>query len=106
MNKTYLAQNLKINGKDIAGPLNSQITDLGSLVNRLMLFIVPLAAVILLFVLIWGGIDLMMSRGTPEKIKGARAKITAGLIGFFLLVSAYFIARLVATIFGLGTGIL
>ena len=106
MNKILLAQSMTIDGKTITGPLNSEITNLGSLVNRLMTFLLPLAAIVLLFVLIWGGYDLMMSQGTPEKLKGAKAKITAGLIGFFLLVAAYFITRLVSAIFGLGTGII
>jgi len=69
-------------------------------------FLIPLAGIILLMVMIWGGYDYMMSRGQPEKIKSAQAKITTGIIGFALLVFSYIIAKLVATIFGLGQGIL
>ncbi len=106
MSKSLLAQSLDINGTSIQGPLDSKITNLGDLVNRVLTFLLPLAGIVLLFVLIWGGYDYMMSQGNPEKIKTAQAKITTGLIGFFLLISSYLIVRVITAIFGLGTGII
>lgn len=47
----------------------------------------------------------MTSGGVPEKVDGARGKITSGLIGFFLLVLSYFLVRFISFIFGLGEGI-
>ena len=102
--KTLLSQNISINGQNLKGPLVG-INNLGDLVNKLILFIFPLAAVILLFVLIWGGYDYMLSQGNPEKIKGAQAKITTGIIGFVLLTLSYLGVKLIGTIFGLGGGI-
>lgn len=106
MKNNYLAQSLNINGTSIQGPLDSKINTLGDLINRVLSFLLPLSGIVLLFVLIWGGYDYMMSQGNPEKIKSAQAKITTGLIGFFLLISSYLIVRVISTIFGLGTGIL
>lgn len=107
MKNTYLAQSMNINGTSLQGPLDPQIKDVGSLVSRVLSFILPLAGVVLLFVFIWGGYDFMMSQGNPERIKSAQAKITSGIIGFFILVTAYLVVRVIATIFGLGsTGIL
>ncbi len=106
MKKSLLAQSLDINGTSIQGPLDSSINNLGDLVNRVLTFLLPLAGIVLLFVLIWGGYDYMMSQGNPEKIKTAQAKITTGLIGFFLLISSYLIVRVITAIFGLGTGII
>ncbi len=100
-----LAQRISIRGQPIEGPLKG-INTVGDLVNTLMNFLVPLAGVILLLVLIWGGYDLMMSGGNPEKVKSAQAKITTGVIGFVLLVLAYLIVRIISYIFGLQTGII
>ncbi len=104
--KNYLAQSLNINGTSIKGPLDSNINTLGDLINRVLTFLLPLSGIILLFVLIMGGYDYMTSQGSPEKIKSAQAKITTGLIGFFLLISSYLLVRVITAIFGLGGGIL
>jgi len=97
---------LNLNGTTIEGPLDSRINTLGDLVNRVLTFLLPMAGIVLLFVLIWGGYDYMMSQGNPEKIKSAQAKITTGLIGFFLLISSYLVVRVIAAIFGLDQGII
>jgi hypothetical protein len=99
-----LAQNLQIAGQPIEGPLKG-INNLGDLVNRALIFLMPLASVILLLVLIWGGYDFLTSGGDAAKVKNAQAKITTGLIGFFILIFSYFIVRVIAFIFGLETGI-
>lgn len=105
MSDSFLAQKVNIGGQDIEGPL-SGINNIGQLVSRLLLFLIPAAGVILLLVLIWGGYDFLISQSNPEKVKGAQAKITTGIIGFILLVISYLLVRLIARIFGLGEGIL
>ncbi|MBI2641468.1 hypothetical protein HYW87_02630 [Candidatus Roizmanbacteria bacterium] len=90
----------------IEGPLSSDIQTLGDLINKLVGFLVPLAAIILFLILVWGGFNYMMSAGDPEKVKSARAKITSALIGFILLILSYLIVKVVELIFGFGGGIL
>lgn len=107
----FLAQEINISGQPIKGPLeisgipSSDIT-LATIVNRVVQFIIPMAAIILLFVLIWGGYDILMSGGSAEKLKSAQGKITAGIVGFILLISSYLIVKLISVIFGVGGGIL
>lgn len=109
--KQLLAQNLKIGGSlnvggyNIVGPLDGRFQTIGDVVNRLMEFLIPLAAVILFIVLIWGGYDFMMSQGSADKIKTAQAKLTAGIIGFILLIASYLIVRVISQIFGIGQGL-
>lgn len=103
--KNHLAQQINISGQPIEGPLRG-INTLGDLVNKVVELLIPLAGIILFFVLIWGGYDFLMSQGNPEKIKGAQAKITTGIIGFVLLIFAYVIVKLIAKIFSVGEGIL
>lgn len=106
MNK-LLAQTVNFGTTEIKGPLDPNIRNLGDLISRILSFIIPLSGIVLLFVLIWGGYDYMMSQGNPEKVKTAQAKITTGIIGFVLLIASYLIVRLIAGIFGLsGAGIL
>lgn len=98
--KNHLAQQINIGGQAITGPVEGFNT-LADVINRVVEFLIPLAGIILLLVLIWGGYDFLMSQGQPEKIKSAQAKITTGIIGFVLLVFSYVIVKLIAKIFGL-----
>lgn len=102
---TYLAQSINIGdgsnpGTNIQGPLS--FNTIPELINRLNIFLIPLASIILFGVLVWGGYDFLMSGGSEDKISAGKAKITTGLIGFVLLVLSYFFARVLGTIFGLG----
>ncbi len=100
-----LAQ-LTIGNEKINSPLDPKLQTVGDVVGRITNFLIPIGAVILLFVLIWGGYDFMLSQGSPDKIKSARLKITTGLIGFVLMVFAYIITKFVANIFDLGGGLM
>ena len=112
-----LAQNLQIHSPDnlpgstapaqfnITGPLQN-INNITDLINILMKFVFPFAAVILFFVIIAGGFDLLTSRGEPEKVKSGQQKITAGIIGFVLLVLSLLASQILGFIFGVGEGIL
>jgi len=102
----YLAQKIQISGQTIQGPLPDNLNNLSAIVSRIVnVFLIPISGVILLLIFIWAGYDLMTSQGNPEKIKSAQAKITSGVIGVVLLVSAFLIVRLVDLIFGLNSGI-
>ena len=104
----YLAQSLNIGNDNpvaIQGPLDSRIDSLGEIISKALAFIMPMAGIVLLFVLISGGYDYMMSQGNADKMKSAQAKITSGIIGFILLIMSFLITRLIAFIFGLGGGI-
>lgn len=105
MANNYLAQQISIGNTDIQGPLVG-ISTLNDLIGVITSFIYPLASVILLFVLIWGGYDFLMSRGDTEQVNAGKAKITAGIIGFVLLMLSYLITRIIGFITGTGEGIL
>lgn len=105
MTHRLLAQSIKIGGSDIKGPLDGFNT-IGDIVNKVVPFVMSIAGIILFFVLLWGGLDYVTSQGSPEKLKSANAKITAGLTGFAILVFSFLISRIFAYIFGVGEGIL
>ncbi len=104
----FLAQSLNIgtdNPVKIEGPLDDSVSSLGQIISKGLGFIMPMAGIVLLFVLISGGYDYMMSQGNPDKIKAGQAKITSGIIGFVLLIISFLVTRLIAYVFGLGGGI-
>lgn len=100
-----LAQSLNLGSQSIKGPLDSSVDSLGKIITKGLNFIMPMAGVILLFVLISGGYDYIISQGSADKMKSAQAKITSGIVGFILLIMSFLITRLIAFIFGLGGGI-
>ena len=89
----------------ITGPLQN-INTLADLVNILLTFLVPMAGIILFFVIIWGGYDLLLSQGDPERVQSGKNKITSGIIGMVPLVLSFLIARIIGYIFGVGDGII
>lgn len=107
MEKT-VAQGLQIQPSgaapvNITGPLVG-INNLGDLVNTLMSFLLPISGVILFFILVWGGYDILMSQGESERLQSGKNKITAGIIGIVLLVLSYLITNILGYIFGVGGG--
>jgi hypothetical protein len=107
-----LAQKLIINPSgspvEFSGPLKiNGLTDfkLTDIIGLVITYLFPLAGVILFFIIIWGGIDLLMSQGEPEKITAGQGKITSGIIGMVLLVLSYLFARIIGYVFGVGGGL-
>lgn len=105
MFKSVYAQEINVNGMTLKGPLVG-FDSIASIINNVVPFIMSLAGIILFFVLMWGGFDYVSSQGAPEKLKSANAKITAGVIGFVILVLSFLITRVLSYIFGIGEGII
>ena len=104
-----MAQSIKIPGmtNPISGPLPAgRFSSLADLVNRAQDIFFPIAGILLLAYLIWGGFDYLTSMGDPKKAEAGRTKITNAIIGFFIIFTAYWIVQLVAFVFGLqGAGV-
>ena len=101
---TLIAQSLRIPGATttIQGPLkDDKFTNLTSLLNNAIPIIFPIAGLILLAYLIWGGFEFLTSLGDPKKAAAAKNKITYAILGFFLIFASYWIVQLVAYFFKL-----
>lgn len=74
----------------------------GSLFSVLLFNVYTIISIILVFILIFGGITLII--GTKEGNKGTTSKgkaaITAAITGFFIVIFSYFIIQLIETITG------
>lgn len=78
-------------------------TGVGGLFTIILPYVFIAAGIALLIYLIVGGLQLMTSRGDPKAVQGAQTRITNALIGFAIVILAYFIVQLFGQIFGLGT---
>lgn len=74
---------------------------IGDVISRALLFIFPIAGLILLLYLIYGGYQFMLSQGDPKALQQAKGIITMALAGFGIIFAAYWIVQLVGTILGI-----
>ena len=100
-----LAQVLKLpgdSGESVTGPLPDTFTNLASVVTNAIPFIFPIAGVILLLYLVWGGFDILTSMGDSKKVEAAKGKVTNAIIGFLIIFFAYWIVQILDNVFRLG----
>lgn len=90
-----------INVKDGAEGLgNLGVLTVPGLITGFIRLLVIAAAVIFFFWLILGGINYMLAGGEKTKTEAARNQITAALVGLVIVFSAWAIAQLIKTLFG------
>lgn len=93
-------------GFALKSPLRSEITDISSLISILMSVLFPFGALLLFIMVVYAGFTFMNARGNAQDVAKAQNIIINALIGFVLLVIAFFIVRIAALIFGFEGGIL
>lgn len=72
----------------------------GGVVSRLLVFIFPLAGLILFFMLVWGGFEMLIGAPTKKSMESGRNRVTAAIVGFLLLFSSYWIWQIIEVVFG------
>jgi len=75
--------------------------DIGSIVSSFLNYLFPLAGILLLLYLIFGGFSLMTSGGDPKAVQAAKSKITNALIGFIIVFTSYWLVQILGTILGI-----
>jgi hypothetical protein len=83
-----------------ASPLASMTP--GGFISNLLPYIFGIAGIALLIFMIIGGLQMMLSHGDPKAMQSAQAKITNALIGFVIIIIAFFIVQLIGQLLGLG----
>ncbi|MCX6704292.1 MAG: hypothetical protein NTZ07_02490 [Candidatus Woesebacteria bacterium] len=81
--------------------INDPNLKIGSIIGAALTYIFGAAGIALLIYLVLGGLQMMTSRGDPKAMQSAQAKITNALIGFVIVIFAYFIVQIFGQIFGL-----
>lgn len=77
---------------------------LGDILNGILPILFGIVGTALLLYLIAGGFGYLTSGGDPKKMEGAKTIITNAVIGFVLVISAFFITQTVSYVFNLGGG--
>lgn len=72
----------------------------GGIVNKALDFIFPLAGLILFFMLVWGGFEMLIGAPTKKSMESGRNRVTAAIVGFLLLFSSYWIWQIIEIVFG------
>jgi hypothetical protein len=89
-------------GPTFGSPWGIGSKGLGYFVSVILSNAVAIAGVLLLFLLIFGGISIMMGAGSGNKDDVAKGKkaVTAAIAGFLIIFCAYWIIRIVEIITG------
>ncbi len=84
-------------------PVNVNFDNFGKLVSVLLANVYILAAVLLFFLLIFGGIRVIIGAGenNPGKTEEGKKAVTAAIIGFLLIFFSYWIIQLIEVATGL-----
>jgi TRAP-type C4-dicarboxylate transport system permease small subunit len=93
-----IGQKYKLGGN----PITSVFSSLGEFVSHLLNPIYVIAGVIMMFLLIFGGISVIIGAGKQDSgqmEKGQKA-ITAAVVGFIIIVGSFFIIQLIEVITG------
>lgn len=93
--------NITIGGSTIESPLRDDITSISSLINAILPFVFSIAGILLFVLIVMGGFKILTSDGNPDQFSEGKKTITAAIIGFILLMLAFFVTRLIAFIFNL-----
>ena len=81
--------------------LKPEFKDFGSIISSLLPFLFAGAGLLLLLYLLYGGLSLMLSRGDPKAVQGAKDKITGAVVGFVIVFVAYWLVQIIGTILGI-----
>ena len=60
-----------------------------------------LVGIILLIMIFVGGLGMIFNAGNPEAAKNSNKTLTSAVLGFAILIDAYWIVKIIETIFGL-----
>lgn len=76
-------------------------TFLGTLTSRILLFSIVLAGLYFFVRFLMSAFGYLTSLGDPGKIQAQTTQLTNAIVGLLIVVSAYFLAQIIQTIFGL-----
>jgi hypothetical protein len=81
--------------------VSTQFSGIGGLVSSFLTVIFPVAGIVFFFMLLWGGLKYILSRGDDKAVAAARSTITSALIGLLIIVGSFLILRVIEALTGL-----
>lgn len=71
---------------------------LGAVISTFITYLFPIAGFVLLAYLIFAGYKYLTSMGDPKKIQESKMNITYAIVGFAVMIAAYWIVLVVARV--------
>ncbi|KKQ35939.1 MAG: hypothetical protein US53_C0068G0015 [Candidatus Woesebacteria bacterium GW2011_GWA1_37_7] len=100
--------NAKIAAVNISGLIRTALPNyvqrfvtLGSFITFILRYLFPLAGLLVLIYLIFGGYQIMFSGGNPQAIAQGKSKVTNAIVGFIIVFTAFWIVQGMAIVLGL-----
>lgn len=88
----------------IYSPLRKEITDISSLIDLLLPVLFGFGSIVVFVMFLYAGYTFMMSEGKADQLAKAQSTIIYSILGFALLVTAFFLTKVAGYIFGLTGG--
>lgn len=82
------------------GKVNVNTTNFGEIVTQLLPYIFGAAGIILLFMIISSGFQMMTSKGDPKAFQVAQGKLTTAVVGILILFISFFLVPLLMRFLG------
>jgi hypothetical protein len=82
-------------------PLFQPGSNLGAIISAILPYLFVIAGLLLLFYLIAGGFQMMISANDEKGLASAKGKITNALVGFLLLFISYWLVQIIEVILGI-----
>lgn len=81
--------------------LNRDLMSISGIINTLFPYFFIIAGLILFFMLISGGFQLLLSGANPKGAEAGKQRLTAAVIGFLVIFASYWIVQIIEIIFGI-----
>lgn len=99
LNPLKFGQDKDRNIFESAGIVNDLSTPRG-IIQRVFVFGFPIAGLILILMIIWGGIQPIFSASSKKSFEDGRKRIQAAILGFVMLFASYWMIQVVEQVFG------
>ena len=71
------------------------------IINQAVLILFSLSGLVLFAMIVTGGYQILTAVQDPGAADAGKKRITAGIVGYVLLISVYWIAQIVEVVFGI-----
>ncbi|MDO8619544.1 MAG: pilin [Candidatus Daviesbacteria bacterium] len=97
---TAFAQNIQISPPSIGGsPVG--YTNINDFINKALTLIFIVGVILVLVMLVWGGVEWIISGGDKEAVGKARGRIINALVGLAILAVSFAIAQVAGQFLGI-----
>ncbi len=101
LNKIIQEQQRMANPADPANSAFAKFISIGAFISALLPYIYGFAGIALFLLLIKGGFSMLTSAGDPKKTESAKGELTAAIVGFLIVITAFWITQIMATVLNL-----